>query len=1475
MGRLPGHPEGAVPVTRRTGWWPYESPTCGYDAAHVQNGALNPDLWTDLLGVPYLSGGRDKAGLDCLGLVLMVQRRMGYDPPDPVRDYDARAPGRLFVDHVGTGWRRVLEPEPGDAILVRLGAARWHNHVAVMISAHRALQVHAGAAGVAQVDVRPWIEDRRVDGFYRPVAAPVGRSGEIQTSPGAWVRMGTISNWFDRSTLRTWTEPLRAGSVLDLCPAEYLGPDTIILHNGARLTALDAGRVVPRPGDEIIYAVAPGVPAFAAAPGGAIVGIFGLTGAAPYFAAFGINLAIGSLLGFLASLISTPAAGKPDKSDDASPTYNLDGFANRAINGASIPVIYGTHRVGGQIIQLFTRANAQFKSTLYMMLALGEGELQAIAGLTTDSNNIDSSAISGSNVEIDGNAVSGFRNITLHTRKGATEQDLIPGFEETVTPASPNVVLRRSTTFTPPNSCQVIAENDQTYSYSTTTEIDAFEINITFPIGLYSINGDGDTQQFSFCATMSYERTGDTSSKVTEFLYLGPSTVRANHTRTVRRNVPIRDKYTIYLTRVTYNDDEQERRFSTSEISTINEILTTSALAYPGLALLAIEALGSEQLGGGVPTVTALVQGKRVWVWDGVSTTSPNFTLEFSSNPAWVVLDILLNKRYGLGNYVTLNEIDLDSFDDWADYCDASITTDGTSHVRWSFNGVFDTARPAWEAVQQVAACGRGVILLSGSKFRAKFDQATTPTQLFTMGNVVAGSFSMTYLDTTSRPTFVEVEYRNEDLDYDRDVAQLESGTLAVTDLFRKQTTSLIGLTMPEQAYRAAKYMLNVSTGPDKRLTFDAPIDAVVVEPMDTIWFQHETVSSTYGGRVAADVASASAGVAIDQDVVIPASPAWNVIVRCRDTVSGAEAFSALPLAPGTYAAGSVIPLASGSWSSTALPKKHDIYGLGPATTYIKEWRVVRRSVTPKLNVKLECLEYLSSVYTDDPGEIESFTDRYPDSRVIPPKPTAVVATEITRRRKDGTIDHVLDVSFARAVGTYLPVAHDVWVRRVASTDTAIAGDEAEQVGGVYAWRLCGSTATDRFEIREGLNYRAAYEVSVAPRGPHGTSADPNDGARTQVLCVGKTEEPAAPTGLLAYDRGDRTLLSWTPTPERDVKEYDVRAFTSSETFAAWFFAQKVAPCVPCPFVEFYPYDHGNPIQLLVKARNTSGVPSLSPVALTYTPSSSPSIVVINTAESTAWPGTKTNCAVTGTYLRTTLGQVSGSYVTGDTTFALSKRAMIVQVLAHLVAMELDTTVAEAGYGINSPHAARLLVDSTLLDHPDPEWEYPINAADYPLNSPMGQTINIDQSQDWETLHAVTIEYDLATDDPPTVWAGYKTYVAPFFVQDKTYMRLRISFTNAATGRYQTDLRALRVKGLRLALFEAGTATQSGTSFKAVTFANTYPSAPTVFAEPSAPLSGHLVTRQNPTATAIEMRVVDQNGEPVSGASFRYFVAGP
>jgi hypothetical protein len=114
-------------------------------------------------------------------------------------------------------------------------------------------------------------------------------------------------------------------------------------------------------------------------------------------------------------------------------------------------------------------------------------------------------------------------------------------------------------------------------------------------------------------------------------------------------------------------------------IPTVDSITTFASqdFTYPGTAIMAVSLTANEEVNNSQPSITALVKGVLVPVWDGESEDNPTMTREFRSNPAWIALDMLTNRRYGMGDVFAPNQtyelIDLSSFKEWADYCDEGV----------------------------------------------------------------------------------------------------------------------------------------------------------------------------------------------------------------------------------------------------------------------------------------------------------------------------------------------------------------------------------------------------------------------------------------------------------------------------------------------------------------------------------------------------------------------------------------------------------------------------------------------------------------------------------------------------------------------------------------------------------------------------------------------------------------------------------
>ena len=80
------------------------------------------------LGVPWRHLGRSRAGVDCIGLVILAAADLGLRLEDPA-PYARTASDARLADGVAAYGLRLAEPEPGAVLVLRSG--RFGGHVGI------------------------------------------------------------------------------------------------------------------------------------------------------------------------------------------------------------------------------------------------------------------------------------------------------------------------------------------------------------------------------------------------------------------------------------------------------------------------------------------------------------------------------------------------------------------------------------------------------------------------------------------------------------------------------------------------------------------------------------------------------------------------------------------------------------------------------------------------------------------------------------------------------------------------------------------------------------------------------------------------------------------------------------------------------------------------------------------------------------------------------------------------------------------------------------------------------------------------------------------------------------------------------------------------------------------------------------------------------------------------------------------------
>ena len=109
-------------------------------------------MFRDLIGIPFVDGGRDTKGLDCYGCIIEGFKRYKIKVPDHNMACSAVALAKYNPEEIGKiiwkerhKWQRLQELEIPCLIAMSLATPGFYNHVALYIGDDKILHTRMGA----------------------------------------------------------------------------------------------------------------------------------------------------------------------------------------------------------------------------------------------------------------------------------------------------------------------------------------------------------------------------------------------------------------------------------------------------------------------------------------------------------------------------------------------------------------------------------------------------------------------------------------------------------------------------------------------------------------------------------------------------------------------------------------------------------------------------------------------------------------------------------------------------------------------------------------------------------------------------------------------------------------------------------------------------------------------------------------------------------------------------------------------------------------------------------------------------------------------------------------------------------------------------------------------------------------------------------------------------------------------------------
>lgn len=441
-----------------------------------------------------------------------------------------------------------------------------------------------------------------------------------------------------------------------------------------------------------------------------------------------------------------------------------------------------------------------------------------------------------------------FKNVQVEGRVGGQVQDLMAGFNTSEKEVGVGTLVKKNLPLT-----------------RTVTDSKVSRLRLT--IGVQSLfkqedNGDTNGTSVNFIITIGSRTYPVSISGKYSSQYL------QHHTFDNLPSVP----FIVKVERTT--DDSTTQRLQNNTIwSSYTEIIDTE-FAYPNTALMGVK-FDSEYFSN-IPTRTYDLLGLKVKVPSNYDTRTRKYTgmwdgtfkVDWTDNPAWVLYDVVTNKRYGLGG--RLGEFGADKWALYqvAQYCDQLVPDGfGGQEPRFTCNVWLTEQRSAYQVINDICSIFRAMPVWNGQQLTVVMDRPADPVWTYTNANVDESGFSYTFSARKSRHNAIQVEYADKENSYEKAIEYVaDDESIRKNGLNVKKITAF-GCTSRGQAHRTALWLLQTEKLETKTVTFTVGAEGLMHIPGDIIKVADTHYAGTnIGGRV---LAINGMTVTLDREITI------------------------------------------------------------------------------------------------------------------------------------------------------------------------------------------------------------------------------------------------------------------------------------------------------------------------------------------------------------------------------------------------------------------------------------------------------------------------------------------------------------------------------------------------------------------------------------------------------------------------------
>jgi predicted phage tail protein len=486
-------------------------------------------------------------------------------------------------------------------------------------------------------------------------------------------------------------------------------------------------------------------------------------------------------------------------------------------------------------------------------------------------------------------------------------------------------------------------------------------------------------------------------------------------------------------------------------------------------------------------------------IYSGTFNGTLTTTTHYTSDPAWILFDLITNTRYGLGEHITETQLDKYSFYSASVYSSALVDDgQGGQEPRFSCNVVLNQRTDAFKTIMALSSVMRAMTFWGAGSLTLTQDRPTDASYLFNLSNVTSEGFIYSGTSLKTRSTVVSVSYfdmNNQEPDFE---TVEDTAAKNKYGIIHKKITGF-GCTSRNQARRLGRFILFEEQNSTETISFTTGIsEGVVVRPGQVIEVSDPVRAGVRrGGRISS---ATTTTITVDDtaDTDLDATNNATISVVLPDGSVEKKDVSNI--------SGAVITVSS---AFSSAPNRNSIWILENTTLQTTQWRVV--SVTEdKDNYAIVGTSYNSGkfAFIEDGSPLPVRNITILNEPV--PAPSAPVVTE----------EFFTEGNRAR---TRLNIDFN-------SVPRAIHYELKYQVDDGNFQTL--QSQTPEFQILDSLE--GTYNFELASVGSNlESSANPTTFTH---IAVGKSAIPGDVTGLTAEPISDKLVrLRWNLSADLDV----------------------------------------------------------------------------------------------------------------------------------------------------------------------------------------------------------------------------------------------------------------------------------------------------------------------------------------------------